>query len=303
MLLTEYANYNIIMMFKMETYMKKTLLFLAILPLLLISAYTYGEEVSPEPKKAESKFYKFNTHEFEIGYNPYYFRYEEPDIDVKLTGYLHGLYLGYTFRPKDFMFRGTADLAGFKTRYDGGYQSGASLEADSDDYLMEYRAVLGYSFPFLKTTKITPYIGFGYRYWHNKVQATGAYTREVSYLYTPVGFEHVHEMHKNWFLGFGAEYDLLWYGQVKSYLSDVSPLLNDVINKQENLSRNYGVRAFVFVRWKPGKFALQIEPYFHYWHVEQSSLADVTYSGTLIGFAYEPKNTTEEYGVRVSVVF
>lgn len=281
--------------------MKKTILVCSILFSLIFASAALAQEESD--KESESKSYEFRTHEFEAGYEMYYFRYEEPTIDVTLSGVLYGLKLGYTYRPRNFMLRGTANIAGFGTDYDGGYQSGEDLQASSDDYIMEYRGLVGYSIPFFKATKITPYVGFGLRYWWNEVQDSGGYSREVSYYYTPIGFEYIHRLNKIWSLGIRGEYDIIWYGQVRSNLSDVAPQLNDVTNKQENPGRNFGTRASIFLRWEPKKFILQIEPYFRYWSVEQSNLADLTYSGALIGFAYEPENTTGEYGVRVSMVF
>jgi len=278
----------------------KNIIATLIFSVVLLSITTaHAEEQSP----SDSRIYKHKTHEFEAGYEMYYFRYEEPTIDVNLSGILYGLKLGYTYRPKNFMFRGTARVAGFGTDYNGAYQSGADLQAGSDDYIMEYRGLVGYSLPFLKTTKITPYTGLGFRYWWNEIQDSGGYRREVSYFYTPIGVEHINRLSKNWSLGIKGEYDIIWYGQAKSYLSDVVSELNDVTNKQTDVGRNFGVQTSIFLRWEPEKFILQIEPYFRYWSVEQSDLADITYSGALIGFAYEPENTTEEYGVRMSMIF
>lgn len=40
-----------------------------------------------------------------------------------------------------------------------------------------------------------------------------------------------------------------------------------------------------------------------YWNIEDSEETAITYSGTLIGYGYEPENNTIEYGVKLAVKF
>ncbi len=48
---------------------------------------------------------------------------------------------------------------------------------------------------------------------------------------------------------------------------------------------------------------LIIEPYFKYWHVDDSDTARLTLNGSHYANVYEPENKTKSYGIRLSLSF
>ena len=46
-----------------------------------------------------------------------------------------------------------------------------------------------------------------------------------------------------------------------------------------------------------------IEPFVRYWNIEKSEEENVTYSGVIVGYGYEPKNNSTDVGVKLAVKF
>jgi hypothetical protein len=51
------------------------------------------------------------------------------------------------------------------------------------------------------------------------------------------------------------------------------------------------------------KVDLLIEPFVRYWNIDKSNDSNVTYSGVIVGYGYEPKNNTTEIGVNFGIKF
>jgi hypothetical protein len=229
---------------------------------------------------------------------------------MKEKGMMYGFLGTYTYRGWAIPAPETLDKWMFKVegRFSFGevdYKNSGTID-NIDDYMLEFRGLGGYDFSLLKTSTITPYIGIGYRYLNDdmsgKISSTGAYgyERESNYFYSPIGIEIITPLENGWFVGGILEYDIFWWGKQKSHLSDVDPGYNDPENDQE---RGYGLRGSIKLQKKGEKLDFVIEPFIRYWNIKRSKYADLTYYGVLTGYAYEPKNRSTEFGVKLAVRF
>jgi len=247
----------------------------------------------------------YKTHTFGGGFETFYIDDEEDtDPDVSFDGMMFGGYFDYAFHGKNNLMVG-ADLsvAYGELRYDGFlYPSGEKYSEDSVDWIIEIRGLFGYDFSVGSGNILTPFTGFGSRYWNNEVQSGYGYERELIYYYSPIGFMFAAPMTGSWKWGIKAEYDLFWGGKVESHLSDLGASWSDAENEWD-VGDGYGIRGSI---WLSGKVndnvGMRIEPFVRFWDIDESDLDSVnTPSGRT--FVYEPATTVFAAGVRGGLEF
>lgn len=257
--------------------------------------------------------------QWEFGSELSWFNYEEPNF-MEEDGILYSFFGGYTHRTHENakvgslseMFSNGNNINVFEVDARVGfgnvdYESVSTGSVDNvDDFIFELRGVAGYDFPVAEDSRITPYIGFGYRYLNDdsagKTTSTGAsgYERESNYFYIPVGVEVATELENDWSLSASVEYDFFVTGKQESHLGDAIAGLSTIENDQDD---GFGVRGSVKVTKKMEKFDVFIEPYVRYWKVDDSEVAPITFSGVLVGFGQEPENNSVETGARIGFNF
>lgn len=245
--------------------------------------------------------YEIPTNRWVIGPEIYYFRYEEPDIDVEFDGLMYGLAGSFTHHHANrVMF--TAEGRGAWGQVD---YTGSGTIDDIEDWTAEGRLAVGYDFP-KDGRLLTPFIGIGYRYLNDdssgRTSSTGAagYERESNYFYGPIGLEFSTALSEGWRIGLSGEFDILWKGRQISHLEDADPGFNEISNDQDS---GYGARGSVRLQKRGERFDLLIEPFIRWWSIDDSKSANVTFSGVIVGTGYEPKNETLEVGGAISVRF
>ena len=259
--------------------------------------YVYDEQ---EYVRIQKPLTFFPTHAWELGTEVSWIKYEEPDF-MEEKGPMVGIVGSYTYH-RYFMVK----LEGKFAYGEVDYSSPRSGELDGiEDYLFEFRALLGYDYPAGQRLVITPYFGVGYRYLNDdsggKATTTGArgYERESQYYYTPIGVSGVFRAEGGWLLGVTLEYDYFWSGKQKSHLGDAVAGLPTLENDQDD---GYGLRGSVMVRKRFETVTLNVEPYIRYWNIDRSDVAIFSYGDLLLG-GYEPDNESTEIGCRLSLVF
>jgi len=243
------------------------------------------------------------THNFEIGLEIIHINYEEDTINISIDGPMYGLLGDYTLHAENrVMFNVSLEFLFGELDYEGATWAGAPLTADTDDWIVELRSLLGYDFNLRGQHIVTPFIGIGYRYWNDDIGGTGGYEREIEYWYSPIGIKTVSPLSDKWTWGASVEYDHLWDGNTTSHLSDVLAGFNDPDVNQED---GYGVRiSLQFRRELTRNRGLIVEPYLRYWEIDRSDNATLTFGGAPTGFVvFEPENDTTIYGLRLSYKF
>ncbi|MFH1062662.1 MAG: hypothetical protein V1747_07250 [Candidatus Omnitrophota bacterium] len=239
--------------------------------------------------------------QFELASEISQIAYKEPGV-MKQSGSMSGIVGSYTFLD-EVMLKLEARLSYGQVDY-------SSINTGSmdsiDDILCEFRALAGCNISPQPECIILPYFGYGYRYLEDdsqgRVTTTGhlGYKREANYYYSPIGISVIKDIGSGFIMGLSLEYDFFWLGIQKSYLSDAIPARSDLENKQKT---GYGYRASLKIEKQQKHLDFVIEPFIRYWKVEQSESADMSDSGIIIGYGYEPKNYSTEYGIKIALHF
>ena len=247
----------------------------------------------------------YKTHTFGVGFETFYIDNEEDtNPDVSWDGMMYGGYLNYAFHGSNSLMIG-ADLSVTygELTYDGFlFPSGQQYSEDSEDWIVEVRGLIGNDFSVGSGIILTPFTGFGSRYWNDEIQSRYGYEREVTYYYSPFGLMFAAPITGNWNWGINAEYDFFWGGKVESHLSDLGAGWSDADNEWD-VGDGYGVRGSI---WFAGdvndNVGMRIEPFVRYWDIDDSDIDTVN---TPLGraFVYEPATTVFAAGVRVGLEF
>lgn len=222
--------------------------------------------------------------------------YTEPDV-MKEEGSLKGLVGALTFH------RGDA-FQSFEVYYSHGEMDyvGSGTIDDIPDEFFEIRSLFGRYFKLNGSLSLSSYVGLGYRYLNDDssdlISSTGAsgYLREQVYFYMPLGIELKSGRKVSGFnVSSRIEYDYFILGENKSYLGGINDSYDNVTLNQYD---GYGYRfSFAFTKAFNNGSSLTIEPFYRYWHIEDS---EITYDTSRRGWI-EPDNYSEEVGISLSL--
>ncbi len=226
--------------------------------------------------------------------------YKEPGV-MKEDGMMYGIAGAWTKHNDGSMLKAEARLSYGQVDY----ENSGTLD-NIDDLMLEFRMLGGRVWPVSKSSTITAYAGLGYRYLRDDMSgmttSTGAsgYLRESNYYYIPIGVEALAGLEKGWSLGAALEYDFFLWGKQVSYLSNANSNYSDIENDQND---GYGWRGSIRLRKKRRSKEYAIEPFIRYWNIEQSDIKALFYNGVFEDYYVEPKNTSRELGIKLSVIF
>jgi len=204
------------------------------------------------------------------------------------------------------------DYNRYFTALDGRYSSGTSdyksggsgtLNGDPEwetDTRIRTGAILSMSGGVIK-----PYIGLGWRYYFDDgkgretTTGAGAYNRQISQIYIPVGLSD-RFTYANWIFTPLLEGDLLAWGRVASRLGEV-PGHSNVVNIQ---NAGTGFRAEFMMGQQYKDFTWEVGPFIRHWHIQRSdALVTVNNShGTFVS-GFEPDNTRLQYGLAAKITY
>ena len=237
--------------------------------------------------------------EWELGAEVSYILYDEPNV-MEEEGIMYGISSSYAYR-SNYVLKAEGRFAFGQVDY-----TNSGTLNDIDDYIWEFRGLVGWDWSWEEGKTLTPYIGIGYRYLLDDLggltTSTGArgYDRESEYFYSPIGVETIFDLNNGWLGGVTIEYDYFWKGQQTSHYSQVNLGYNDLENDQND---GYGVRGSIKFIKEGETVDILIEPFIRYWDIDQSENANITYTGVVVGYGYEPENNSTESGVKIAVRF
>jgi hypothetical protein len=248
-----------------------------------------------------------NQNKTEIGLEFNRFRYTEPIFDLEDNGNLFGAYASYTARPgkEDGLYDDIIDMYKAEMRFNYGHvnyeSSGSGTLDDIPDWTFEARLLAGKDLPVFTDSRLTPYVGLGYRYLNDNSSGMltsvghSGYEREANYFYIPIGVEFTTALTDGWLVSPTGEFDFFVAGTQKSHIEDVNPAAPTIKNDQKS---GYGLRGSIKFIKETDPVNFVIEPYIRYWHIEDSEVVEAVGS-----FWMEPENTSREYGVRLGAEF
>ncbi len=236
---------------------------------------------------------------FNLGYAYGFNTYIEPTV-MKESGHLNGLAFALESRPLDqaLLLRLSGEFLFGGLAYEG---SMYYVEEDrtepwttgTNDFIYSLKGVFGLPFVSWQGGDLGAFAGVGTRYLNDQIQGRGGYEREINYLFVPLGLEARFFLSNKRVLTLSAEYDRFVSGTVKSHLTEVGRS-RDITNKQ---TTGHGHRfAADWSWWMNEGMDLHIAPYWQHWQVDDSDQVAMDKRNW-----YEPKNSTDQVGVTLSV--
>jgi len=264
-------------------------------------------------------------HNFSIAPEVSSYEYKEPGL-MKYSGTMYGLtaeYLnnGGVGRIKESMpiqLRARLTyMRGNNLDYDGksytinpdGSMSIAPFKFGGDQhYYYDTIFAGGIEVKVTEKLSISPYQGLGYRYLVDKdVGTVGIFydnkgtpipmqdnKREQTYYYLPTGVDLKMPLGSGWKLAFNTELDILLRGENKSHHEDGV--------REYRQESGYGLRVSAKVEKDIQSVGVFAEPFFRHWDIAKSNKILAKEGGVQVR-SWEPKNKTNEYGLRVGVTF
>lgn len=258
------------------------------------------------------------TKENEFDISPYFFysSYESSqntDNDsAKRKGFFEGIFVADTYRPynqKDWWINVFhVDVHGDYGNVDYKFPSDGNSKISSvDNYILEPRVWVGKDFNLGDRVRLTPYAGFGYRWYYERLKNKftedlndGGNDVQTQYFYLPVGAELTITPAEGWRVSLDGEYDYMFWGRITNYASQISSMVNNFNN---TITNGYGLRCSIKLVKEYDKFNLFIEPYFRFWDINKSDTVNVIAAGVPFATNQEASNKTTETGVRFGVEF
>lgn len=231
----------------------------------------------------------------EVGLSFSHYQYKEPDL-MKLEGNKFGIDYTTTLmldQDQQWFMKITGRYAFGDVNYDS---NGTGSSKGEDDWYTDIRALFGKDVDF-GSQVLAPFSGLGFRYLDNDgsgvTTTTGhyGYMRSSNYVYLPLGAIHRFSLGVSSLLETTLEADFLVYGKQKSYLSGAT-----IENKQRE---GYGFRFSSLYRQGPWA----IGPYYNYWKISKSETMGVYDTSGGYWIFWEPRNNTNEYGIKASYSF
>lgn len=283
------------------------------------------------PASAQNK-----KHNLEIAYERSSYTYKEPHMEnpIKDYGMKNGVSARYTMRsvlsrdlndddPSFAMleFRymtGDVKYKGWTQYTDSSFNSWVEPFSKSGlrDYYFEAAFKLGRTYKMADPLELWPYFGIGWRYLTNHADelGEGGYRRTQTYIYVPIGTNVKWNVSKNVTITLNGQFDWLIHGNnhCDETLRDSEFVTWNAHSMSFSQNQGYGLRASIKAEINSGKIGFFVEPFWRYWHIQNSDAVyyDLKYTDTegehiIKDFwkFWEPFNTTHEYGLRVGITF
>lgn len=259
---------------------------------LVFCSFAKAQEKQTEKKTVtKNEIPKHEVKNFLVGGEVRTYNYSEPDF-VSHTGLLYGVWGEWYWTSRLGEGKSYANLLYGALTYDGeacNIKTFACtpLVATTIDYIFRIDSKLEYKL----SSAFKLFFGAGYRYLYDKGEGSSFYTRTGQWLFLPLGTEFFIDTAIGK-LTFGIEYDVNFYGNVKSNLSEVSSTLNDISSNQQG---GYGLELTAGI-----KINKKLNTSFIYesWNANDS---DISVSG---GKSFrEPANFSQSYGLRLGYLF
>ncbi|MCL2644228.1 MAG: hypothetical protein FWD51_02080 [Betaproteobacteria bacterium] len=251
---------------------------------------------------------KEKVHYFSIAPEVSRYEYKEPGI-MKLSGtmvgfsaeYLNSGGVGRIGKSVPIQLRARVNHMYGELDYDGGLQDmhgnymGPYKSSRNRNQFIDMIFAGGLEFKLTEGFSVSPYLGVGYRYLVDK--ADGEYygfiyvrghKREQTYYYIPVGLNWKISPAPSWRLTLNNEFDYLVRGE------NTTTTYHPTEEISFRQTSGYGFRSAVKVERDLRSVGLFAEPFFRYWNIKESNVVN--------GWV-EPKNRTQEYGLRIGVSF
>jgi hypothetical protein len=284
--------------------------FFLIKTLFLVAFLVLSAQAEPLPSKEQPKQW---AHDFTLGLESfkYYYRESEPGREkyMQYDGMMYGINGAYQLTYKDMVFlRPEARVA----YGHADYSNCRGEEGDrhhTPSMIFEPRLLVGSIVSITNHFSLSPYTGVGFRYkWDDssniKSKDNVSGIKRINKLwYLPIGTRFQYDFSDRWFVQGLAEYDWIMRGEQLGYEKHSSP--SPLVVKQKS---GWGLKSELLVGHHFDKVSVAFGPYLQYWKIRKSNTITRTYyddDGTIYYNqpVWEPKNKTQELGVKLNFIF
>lgn len=242
--------------------------------------------------------------ELEMGPSVAVFKYEEPGL-MKIEGSLQGVELDLKYvTERGHVLGANCSFHTGRNWYEGVDSEGAPLEFDTNDVIFE---TLGYygvrtEIPaWGRKLGLMPYAGLKYRFWRDDLLHEYGYERKIVQYFLAAGAEAAVPLGGPWSLKLRAEGQYLASGDVRSQLSEVGEQYGNARNDQD-FGSGYGMLLKLGLERECERFSYGVRGFWQMYKVDDSD-RDIVQFGNRRAQVYEPKNTTNIYGVQAYMAF
>lgn len=246
-----------------------------------------------------------NTFQFDFRIS--YFDYKE-DLPAPLksteSGWLPGFVIGWTrAKPGAVYARTFLELSSGDVEYDGTTQTGRPITySGSNQLLFRVEGNIGYTLG-LGSLLVSPYTGYGYRYWKrgdSDVVDSVAFVREdYEWMYIPVGLRAIIPAGERVSIEPNGGARFMFWGRMTAYLSDFGYSSDPTFD----LGNKPGYFVEIPIRYRMDRgWSLVLTPFYEYSAIGQSDIESVR-RGPFIDSFYEPSSRTHQFGINIGAGF
>jgi len=256
-----------------------------------------------QDKPIESYYERIRLHKphhVELGFMYYNFDYEE-DLPSPFKSteeeWLPGFCLSYTYKDKDeFYTKAFVEYTDADTDYDGTTQVGVPVKDTTDNIFFRFELDIGYTFDSGEKSSVSPYIGWGYRYWERGLGGALPFDETYTWQYIPVGIRADFELNDKWDIGANVAARFMFSGKMRADSSG--------FDFKVDLDNETGWFAEIPIRYKfSPSWSLVVTPWYEYSEIGKSDPVYTIFEGRFILSAYEPSSTTDQYGINFGVQY
>lgn len=258
----------------------------------------FQEELT-ESNDERIRLRKPNT--FEVSLMYYYYDYEE-DLSFPLKSteeeWLPGVYLAYTYHTKNDPYTKVfVEYTKADTDYDGSLNDGTPWKDTTDNIFFRFEWNIGYTFDGGDRYAVTPYLGWGYRYWKRGLGGPNPFDEKYSWQYIPVGVRAQCALHDKWTVGANVAARFMFGGEMRVESSS--------LNFKVDLGDKVGCFAEMPIRYLFSRaWSFALTPWYAFSEIgESNQVLVIDAGGTIRGPFLEPDSTTHQYGVNLGLVY
>jgi hypothetical protein len=273
---------------------------------ILIVFATPGLSPADDPPEV---FQKYRDVDISFMYHKFDYKEDLPS-PLKSTedGWLPGFSVAWSRHQKNTVYtRFLTEISSGDVTYDGTTQTGTPIRftAHNHQFLFRGEFNVGFHFPVSGNLSLTPYTGYGYRFWmRGQAKSTPlyqTYSEEYSWHYWPLGIRADVRLSDRLSVVPNVGIRVMFRGTMTAFLSDLDHRYS---NPEFSLGGKTGWFAEIPLKWKVSpSWSFVIKPWYEYSEIGGSDPVAVGYRGSYVGMYYEPSSKTTQYGLNCGMTF
>lgn len=137
------------------------------------------------------------------------------------SGNLFGYRVEYAYRMPNSLYIGlNGEWLDGKTKYDGSLQDGTPAKGHTNNTILRYEGLVGWTVLPVNYLLITPYVGYGQLEWERHLGGALPYDETYRWKYIPLGITTTYDLTNHLNIGFTGQADLVIDSEIKIDAAD-----------------------------------------------------------------------------------